>query len=440
MIKLIVLLLIILPSVYSNELMFGTISGKMFVFLYVVLVIAILGLIKAVVQPVRNLRFCKIDFLLLIWVVYVLLNGWFQQMPMSGRLFELLGLVVFYILLRQVEPARYGLLLLAMAIGGVVQAVYGNLQLWGYCSSHHPVFKITGCFFNPGPYAGYLASVFPAVLGFFLFSPKLRIANNTAGQLQGAKRLFSGFALFLLLLILLPAQSRAAWMAVAVAVAVFAFFSYPAQVLPIKMSVILYLAFITSLSANQLWSVSSKQFIPVKYVVALLLAIGLMVTVPCLKKSRIAWKSWKEAHHLYTLGGYTGCLPHYEKAWPILKTDGDYLTNYGKALSMANEHQQAIEVLRQAVFYYPNIVVYTALGDSYKALGKTVEAEQAYLTAYYMNPSRFYAQYLLAKLYDETGQTEKATDIANELLQKEVKIPSVAIKEIKEEMRKIIEN
>ena len=223
------------------------------------------------------------------------------------------------------------------------------------------------------------------------------------------------------------------------AVAVFAFFSYPAQVLPIKMSVILYLAFITSLSANQLCSIHFPKYIPVKYVVALLLAIGLMVTVPCLKKSRIAWKSWKEAHHLYTLGGYTGCLPHYEKAWPILKTDGDYLTNYGKALSMANEHQQAIEVLRQAVFYYPNIVVYTALGDSYKALGKTVEAEQAYLTAYYMNPSRFYAQYLLAKLYDETGQTEKATDIANELLQKEVKIPSVAIKEIKEEMRKMVE-
>lgn len=57
----------------------------------------------------------------------------------------------------------------------------------------------------------------------------------------------------------------------------------------------------------------------------------------------------------------------------------------------------------------------------------------------YMNPSRFYPKYLLAKLYDETGQREKAVTTANELLDKEIKIESTAIEEIKVEMRKIIE-
>ena len=55
-----------------------------------------------------------------------------------------------------------------------------------------------------------------------------------------------------------------------------------------------------------------------------------------------------------------------------------------------------------------------------------------------MNPSRFYPKYLLAKLYDETGQSEKAVFIANELLQKNVKIESTAIEEIKTEMLEII--
>jgi hypothetical protein len=56
-----------------------------------------------------------------------------------------------------------------------------------------------------------------------------------------------------------------------------------------------------------------------------------------------------------------------------------------------------------------------------------------------MVPSRFYPKYLLAKLYDETGQHEKAVTVAKELLSKEIKIESTAVKEIQEEMRKIIE-
>jgi len=105
---------------------------------------------------------------------------------------------------------------------------------------------------------------------------------------------------------------------------------------------------------------------------------------------------------------------------------------------MAEKHVEAVKVLQQAEKYYPNTIVYTALGDSYKKLGLTEKAEQAYFHAWYMNPSRFYPKYLLAKLYDETGQKEKAATIAKELLDKEVKIGSTAIEEIKEEMERII--
>jgi tetratricopeptide (TPR) repeat protein len=84
-------------------------------------------------------------------------------------------------------------------------------------------------------------------------------------------------------------------------------------------------------------------------------------------------------------------------------------------------------------------VLHTCLGNNYKTLGKNTEAEQAYLHAWYMAPARFYPLYLLAKLYDETGQTEKAVAMAKKLLEKEVKIESTAIQEIQEEMRKIIE-
>lgn len=75
------------------------------------------------------------------------------------------------------------------------------------------------------------------------------------------------------------------------------------------------------------------------------------------------------------------------------------------------------DVLTLAAKYFSNSVVYTALGDSYKMLKQPKHAEQAYMYAWYMNPSRFYPKYLLAKLYDENGQKAEAIYIAKELLE-----------------------
>ena len=105
---------------------------------------------------------------------------------------------------------------------------------------------------------------------------------------------------------------------------------------------------------------------------------------------------------------------------------------------MAGKHKEAIMILQKTKKYLNNTILYTALGDSYKAVGHYLEAEAAYLKAQHMLPGRFYPGYLLAKLYQETGEIRKARTIATELLKKEVKIPSTAINEIKIEMKKIL--
>jgi hypothetical protein len=40
----------------------------------------------------------------------------------------------------------YPWLMLAVIISGIIQAVYGNLQLYGYYPSHHSGFRMTGSF------------------------------------------------------------------------------------------------------------------------------------------------------------------------------------------------------------------------------------------------------------------------------------------------------
>jgi len=55
-----------------------------------------------------------------------------------------------------------------------------------------------------------------------------------------------------------------------------------------------------------------------------------------------------------------------------------------------------------------------------------------------VNSIKFMPLYSLAKLYDKTEQKEKACMIAEEIVNKEVKVPSLKITRIKSEMHQLI--
>ena len=96
-------------------------------------------------------------------------------------------------------------------------------------------------------------------------------------------------------------------------------------------------------------------------------------------------------------------------------------------------------MLNNAKKFTSDEILYCSLGDSYKSCKKFVDAEDAYLFASFMVPHKLYPLYLLATLYDETGDREKALEFANKILKKEIKVESEATEEIKVKMKSIIE-
>jgi len=99
-----------------------------------------------------------------------------------------------------------------------------------------------------------------------------------------------------------------------------------------------------------------------------------------------------------------------------------------------------VQKLEQSKEYLNNTIIETSLGDAYRGLSIYSKAERAYKCAANMIPSRFYPEYLLANLYYESNQSLNAYLIAKKLLNKEIRIPSIAILEIQEEMREMIKN
>jgi O-antigen polymerase len=652
----------------------GTQSGKTFIFLWGIGAVSVVAVIRfwlGLENEKNNLS--PLDLLLFILIMYLLYRNNWEELSHSLLFLELIGLAILYIIIRQQSTQSYLWILTGLSIGGLIQAIYGDLQLWGYFPSHHGLFKMTGSFFNPGPYSGYLAAVFPISLGLYLFNAPfdrqnsfiLKLNHYFSNMLSFFKRVtakshffynnneekssvveresrinppdyitmksFFLISIISLCLVLPASRSRAAWLAIIVSsvyllsikyklvqqakthfktrvrrvillvslvvllvivgaglyhfkkgsadgrlliwkisiemiedkpffghgydgfkkhymdyqaeyfernpdsqeafvagdtnyafneliqvtveygligiltisamiffllfgkvktrrsdepeeksvndndglsflsnqpsveqrdserylihisravilsILVFGLFSYPLQILPIKICLVVALAIVAGKSGytekpNSHEAIHAGN--PIRFVLKSILSVGclglLWFTAIHLSQLKTAHADWKNAFDLYNMGIYDDCLTDYEKAYPALKTNGDFLTNYGKALSMAGKHNKAVEVLQQAIRYYPNSVVYTALGDSYKKLGRNSNAELAYLYAWHMNPSRFYPKYLLAKLYDESGQKGKAIEVAKELLGKEIKIGSTAIQEIKEEMENII--
>lgn len=149
-------------------------------------------------------------------------------------------------------------------------------------------------------------------------------------------------------------------------------------------------------------------------------------------------KKWEEANYYYQNSMYKESCQSFSEIYKPLLFNGYYLQSYGKAMYMNEKYTQGLELQQKAAEFTSDEILYTTQGDTYKALKKYLKAEEVYQHASLMAPCMLYPKYLLANLYDETGQNGKAIRIAEELLSQKVKIGSAATDEISLAMQKLI--
>ena len=602
-------LLVFISQVNLTDYPQSTIISKFIVFSYCCIVLLCIAFLEVLKQKKVNISVSSIDIALFSLVSYLIVNRYFIQADYSFsiRYLELLGLMFLYLIIRTLQIKVLYWLLLAIVVSGIIQAVYGNLQLLGYFKSNHAGFKLTGSFFNPGPYAGFLISVFPIALGLYLFREKvttfLQIEKKYKSPLQSNTILkyvleyFPLLGVVSIVLVIPASQSRAAWLSLVVSssfilefhykflkkrflnlsklkktiliatsllfvvvsllgiyhfkkgssdgrlfiwktsteivkdnpifgvgfdrfkthymnyqaeyfskygetkealvadnsnyafnelvqftvengfvgflfllalcffilkvktnkenqflrmilkisllsISVFAFFSYPMQILPTKILLFSCLAFLANLdSGKKIFKITTISILGNTIAKGALLLLIVMVSFKSYsytKELSRGFLIWKEGLESYQYGNYEDAMYAFEEAYTFFYKNGDFLMNYGKALSISKKNKKAITILSEAKLYLNNTIIETALGDAYKGDKQYTNAELAYTKAYDMIPVRFYPLYLLAKLYGESGQKKKAIEIAHKVLEKEVKVKSTAIKEIKMEMEKIL--
>lgn len=152
-----------------------------------------------------------VDILPLSLLGLILLSYPYSIHPEPEKLLFIGQMVVLWYLLRQVfheYPVLIGYFSMFFIATGLIEAIWGFRQLQGWAYSNHSLFRLTGSFFNPGPYSGYLAITLPVALGILLEQSKRNMPYYLSMGCIGTA------------IVVLPAgMSRSAWIAVVVSCA-----------------------------------------------------------------------------------------------------------------------------------------------------------------------------------------------------------------------------
>jgi tetratricopeptide (TPR) repeat protein len=575
--------------IIDHSLANGVTSGKYFWFYGSMGLMGITLFIRAFIST-KPFRFSLTDILVLLFAGSVCLSALlFNNASHNVTKLTLFALLVvlyfgFSVMMNDSIQKSFKFICFFIILTGLVEAVWGLQQLYGFRASQHGLFRLTGSFFNPGPYAGYLAVVFPLALHEVIAKPNVFYIPKWIG----------GVTCVVILLVLPAAMSRAAWLA-AMAGSALVIYAYYAKRPAVKLwftkykkiiracSYIVIAVLLTAFAGMYLlkkdsadgrlliWKMSlhavakhplgvglgnfasaygdaqaayftegaasetenyvagnpeygfneflqiaiesgilsvclfigllivafrrlakaknwgimgallalctfacfSYPFsvLPFPIVFAFLLASSqrntdktaqgririnpsswcqsrsislalacLLVTAFCLWRQYPvyrAYKQWGSQRLYFSAGMYKQTAQHYAPLYPFLNDQIQFLFEYAQSLSKSEQPAQSNEILQRAVQISCDPMLYNIMGKNYQAMKEYEQAEAAFIKVTQLVPSRLYPWYLLTKLYDEMGLKEKMMETADIVLMKEPKIQSSAIKEMREEVRKL---
>lgn len=102
---------------------------------------------------------------------------------------ELLQAALLYVAVRvflATDRRAAPVLLILLTLFGIFEVWTGLRQIYGFTYSNHGLFKVTGTFFNPGPYAGFIAQIFVCAAAFLVRTRSLsdRLTASKSGKFR----------------------------------------------------------------------------------------------------------------------------------------------------------------------------------------------------------------------------------------------------------------
>ncbi len=120
----------------------------------------------------RSLRLHGLDLLMILWGLYMVVNYYFISTVASHtQAIKIVLMFCLYFLMRVLfscSKRSQSILFVLVVLCGFYESTLGLFQLLGWSPSPHSLFKLSGSFFNPGPYAGFLVTILSITTAYAL--------------------------------------------------------------------------------------------------------------------------------------------------------------------------------------------------------------------------------------------------------------------------------
>lgn len=155
-----------------------------------------------------------------------------------------------------------------------------------------------------------------------------------------------------------------------------------------------------------------------------------------------AVREWMPARVLYNSGAFKTAVKEYGKFYERMNWHKDFCFEYGRALYKAGSYGKAEEILLEAMTVSGDPMILNILGRNAQERGEYEKAEKYLIRSTHRLPERIYPHYLLVKLYSESEYFNRIKLIkeARYVLNAKPKVNSIAIKEMRQEVKKILED
>ena len=152
-----------------------------------------------------------------------------------------------------------------------------------------------------------------------------------------------------------------------------------------------------------------------------------------------ACREWMNARVLYSAGAYQSAEKEYGRLYPLLRDRASFLFEYGHGLHKQQQFSKSNRILKEALQRSCDPMILNVIGKNYQQMGDCLSAEDWFIRSTHRLPGRIYPYYLLAKLYAEPSfrQPDKFEKMKWMVLTKEPKVHSTAIRQMREEIKKI---
>ena len=213
-----------------------------------------------------------------------------------------------------------------------------------------------------------------------------------------------------------------------------AFFSYPFNYPFIQLMAVALLAFLLAKGESQQASIINNIWIKGTlslFTLALLTATAYQAHLE---------REWHIIAHKSLRGETHQMLPQYKSLYPHLRYNDLFLYNYAAELNVAGYHDESMKIANECNKLWADCDLQMLMADNCLQLQQYRATESYLKKAAAMCPVKFMPLYQLTELYQETGRQKEAQELAQIILDKEIKIASPVISSIKNKMGKVLDD